>query len=112
MEAKDGVIAGLKPGKIWIEMSTTDFQEVQRLGHKVAQTGAAPADCPFLVAVIVPPPATSPFWRAVNGRCSKKILPLLTVLGRRVLHSGSLGKRIENKGDDQLPGNGQFGHPL
>ena len=97
MEAKDGVIAGLKSGKIWIEMSTTDFQEVQRLGHKVAQAGADPADCPV----------SGGCHRAATGNIAilagcerpvfEKILPLLTVLGRRVLHSGSLGSASKIK---------------
>ena len=29
MEAEDGILAGLGPGKIWAEMSTTDTAEVQ-----------------------------------------------------------------------------------
>jgi 3-hydroxyisobutyrate dehydrogenase len=33
MEADDGVIAGLGPGKIWLEMSTTD--EAEELGYEV-----------------------------------------------------------------------------
>jgi len=97
MEAENGVIAGLKPGKIWIEMSTTDYREVQRLGHKVAQAGADPADCPV----------SGGCHRAATGNIAilagcerpvfEKILPLLTVLGRRVLHSGSLGSASKIK---------------
>ena len=46
MEAADGILAGLAPGKIWAEMSTTDKDEVLRLGEKVRATGAEPVDCP------------------------------------------------------------------
>ncbi len=46
MEADDGVLAGLGPGKIWAEMSTTDTIEVQRLGRLVEATGAKAVDCP------------------------------------------------------------------
>ena len=44
MEADDGVIAGLAPGKIWLEMSTTDEAEVRRLAALVEAKGATPMD--------------------------------------------------------------------
>src|ERR1700745_2314842 len=34
MEAPDGVLAGLAPGALWLEMSTTDHAEVCRLASK------------------------------------------------------------------------------
>src|ERR1039457_3775723 len=33
MERRDGILAGLSPGKVWLEMSTTDSAEVKRLGR-------------------------------------------------------------------------------
>ena len=35
MESSEGVLAGLTPGQIWLEMSTTDQSEAKRLGAKV-----------------------------------------------------------------------------
>ena len=97
MEADDGVIAGLGPGKIWIEMSTTDHLEVQRLGKIVQDRGASPADCPV----------SGGCHRAATGNiailagCERSVfddvLPLLTILGRRVLHSGPLGSASKIK---------------
>ena len=46
MEADDGILAGLAPGKIWAEMSTTDTAEVARLGKLVEVAGARAVDCP------------------------------------------------------------------
>ena len=36
MEGEDGALAGLGAGKLWMEMSTTDADEVKRIGAKVA----------------------------------------------------------------------------
>ena len=36
MESKDGILAGLSKGKIWLEMSTTDEAEIKRLEPSVA----------------------------------------------------------------------------
>ena len=91
MEAGDGIIAGLAPGKIWAEMSTTDTAEVQRLGKLVEDAGARAVDCPV----------SGGCHRAATGNiailagCDRPVfdemLPLLKAMGRRILHTGELG---------------------
>ena len=46
MEGSDGVLKGLSEGKVWLEMSSTDADEVRRLGSLVESKGAVPMDCP------------------------------------------------------------------
>ncbi|MEO1121686.1 MAG: NAD(P)-dependent oxidoreductase, partial [Pseudomonadota bacterium] len=46
MEGEGGILAGMRPGLIWAEMSTTDEAEVKRLGGLVAAKGGLPIDCP------------------------------------------------------------------
>ena len=46
MEANDGIINGLSKNKIWLEMSTTDENEVKRLGEKVIAKQSIPMDGP------------------------------------------------------------------
>jgi len=46
MESQDGVINGLSKNKIWLEMSTTDENEVKRLGKLVINKKAIPLDGP------------------------------------------------------------------
>ena len=48
LEAGDGVLAGLTPGTIWAEMSTTDEAEVRRLGALVAGEGRRAGRLPRL----------------------------------------------------------------
>ena len=91
MEGEDGLLAGLAAGKIWAEMSTTDAAEVQRLGKLVAAKGATPIDCPV----------SGGCHRAATGNisifvgCSRstfeRALPIIRIMGRRVLHTGELG---------------------
>ena len=91
MEAKDGVINGLSKNKIWLEMSTTDESEVKRLGKLVAAKGAAPLDGP--VSGGCHRAATGNIAIFVGGerKTFEKILPILTVMGRKILHTGELG---------------------
>ena len=91
MEGNDGVIAGISKNKIWLEMSTTDESEIKRLGKLVKERDAIPLDGPV----------SGGCHRAATGNISifvggernafEKILPALTVMGRKILHTGELG---------------------
>jgi 3-hydroxyisobutyrate dehydrogenase len=91
MEAEDGVINGLTKNKIWLEMSTTDESEIKRLGKLVKERDGVPLDGPV----------SGGCHRAANGNIAifvggernafEKILPALTVMGRKILHTGELG---------------------
>jgi len=91
MEAEDGVINGLSENKIWLEMSTSDEAEIKRLGKKVLNKKAIPLDGP--VSGGCHRAATGNIAVFVGGerKAFEKILPVLTVMGRKVLHTGELG---------------------
>lgn len=91
MEAEDGVLAGLAPGKIWLEMSTTDAAEIRRLAARVAAKGAAAVDCPVSGGVHRAATGNISVFAGCDRETFERILPVLTVLGRRVLHTGPLG---------------------
>ena len=91
MEGQDGAISGLSESKIWLEMSTTDQSEVKRLGEQVIKKKAIPLDGP--VSGGCHRAATGNIAIFVGGerKAFEKILPVLTVMGRKVLHTGELG---------------------
>ena len=91
MESKDGVINGLSKDKIWLEMSTTDESEIKRLGELVQKKGAIPLDAP--VSGGCHRAATGNIAIFVGGqrKSFEKILPILTTMGRKILHTGELG---------------------
>ena len=91
MEAEDGVLAGLEPGKIWAEMSTTDKDEVLRLGAKVRAVGAAPVDCPVSGGCHRAATGNIAIFAGCERATFETMLPLLTTMGRRILHTGELG---------------------
>lgn len=91
LEADDGVLAGLGAGKVWMEMSTTDEAEVQRLGEKVLAIGSEPVDCPVSGGCHRAATGNIAIFAGCTRETFDRILPLLTTLGRRVLHTGELG---------------------
>ena len=91
MEADDGLLAGLGPGKIWAEMSTTDEAEVKRLGAKVSAIGASPVDCPVSGGCHRAATGNIAIFAGCDRDVFERMLPILTTMGRRILHTGDLG---------------------
>jgi 3-hydroxyisobutyrate dehydrogenase len=91
VEGEDGFLAPLRAGQIWLEMSTTDYADVLRLGALVEARGALVMDCPV----------SGGCHRAASGNIAifaggrrdtfEHVLPLLTTMGQRILHTGTLG---------------------
>ncbi len=97
MEASDGVLSGMRPGSIWVEMSTTDAREVLRLGELIALRGGQAADCPVSGGCHRAATGNISIFAGCNRRTFEQLLPLLTVMGRRVLHTGDLGSASQLK---------------
>jgi 3-hydroxyisobutyrate dehydrogenase len=97
VEGPDGLLEGLTAGKTWLEMSTTDAVEIQRLASKVEAKGATAMDCPV----------SGGCHRAATGNISifaggdrlafERVLPLLSLLGHRILHTGPVGSASKLK---------------
>ena len=96
-EGADGFLAVMRPGQVWMEMSTTDYEEVIRLGALVEAKGALFMECPV----------SGGCHRADTGNISifaggpregfDRVLPLLKSMGRRLLHTGALGTASQLK---------------
>ncbi len=91
MEAEDGALAGLAAGKIWAEMSTTDKDEVIRLGEKVKSVGAKPIDCPVSGGCHRAATGNIAIFAGCERAAFEAFFPILTTMGRRILHTGPLG---------------------
>jgi 3-hydroxyisobutyrate dehydrogenase len=91
MEGADGALQGLGPGKIWAEMSTTDEAEVKRLGNLVQSAGAEPVDCPVSGGCHRAATGNIAIFAGCEREVFERLLPVLTTMGRRILHTGPLG---------------------
>ena len=93
--ASDAVVSEMldevQPGKIWLEMSTTDEAEVKRLGAEVIARGGAAVDCPVSGGCHRADTGNISIFAGCDRATFERILPLLTTMGRRVLHTGELG---------------------
>jgi len=79
------------PGKIWMEMSTTDEAEVKRIGAQVIAAGGEAVDCPVSGGCHRADTGNISIFAGCDRATFERILPVLTTMGRRVLHTGALG---------------------
>ena len=91
LEAEDGVIAGLDTGKVWLEMSSTDADEVRRLGERVEAKGADALDSPVSGGCHRAATGNIAIFTGGRREAFEKVLPLLSTMGRNILHTGDLG---------------------
>ncbi len=91
MESPEGIIAGISKNKIWLEMSTTDESEVKRLGRLISKKGGIPLDSPVSGGCHRAATGNIAIFVGGDRAAFEKILPVLTCMGKKILHTGGLG---------------------
>ena len=87
----DQMLPHVREGKIWLEMSTTDEAEVKRLGNMVIERGGAAVDCPVSGGCHRADTGNISIFAGCDRTTFETVLPFLTIMGRRILHTGDLG---------------------
>jgi 3-hydroxyisobutyrate dehydrogenase len=92
-----GVLSSLRPGATWIEMSTTDRNEVQRLAALAAERGVATLEAPVTGGVHLA--ATGEITVILGGDAdvAEAHMPLFRSMGGRIFHVGQLGRASDLK---------------
>jgi len=87
----DGLLAGLKPGSTWIEMSTNDSDAIQRLAAIAAEKGVFTLEAP--VTGGVHKAAAGEVAVIVGGEAAlfERHRATLEAMGRPIFHVGPLG---------------------
>ncbi len=87
-----GILAGLKPGGTWIEMSTNDQAEVAKLAALAQAKGVHMLECPVTGGVHLA--ATGEVTVIVGGDADvfARHRPALEAMGAQIFHVGPLGK--------------------
>ncbi|MBU2993679.1 NAD(P)-dependent oxidoreductase [Octadecabacter sp. 1_MG-2023] len=77
--------------KIWMEMSTTEVSEVKRLAALVTEKGGSAIECPVSGGCHRADTGNISIFAGCDRATFERMLPTLTTLGRRVLHTGEIG---------------------
>jgi 3-hydroxyisobutyrate dehydrogenase-like beta-hydroxyacid dehydrogenase len=87
----DGIVVGLRPGSVWIEMSTIDPGTSRRLGEAVRARGCDMIDSP--VGKTAEHAVSGTLTLMVGGDTATvaRVRPVLDCMGTDVFHCGGLG---------------------
>ena len=96
-EGPDGLLAGLGPAKIFIDMSTVSPTVSRALAAKVRSRGADMVDAPVSGSVITLLEGKLSVMVGGRKETFDKILPLLSDIGRKVTHVGDNGLALAMK---------------
>jgi 3-hydroxyisobutyrate dehydrogenase len=91
MLGENGILKNISKDKIWIEMSTTDQKEVIRLGKLVAEKNAIALEAPVSGGCHRATTGNIAIFVGGERKAFEKVLPILTCMGRKILHVGELG---------------------
>lgn len=85
------MLPSVGPGKIWLEMSTTDHSAMMDHAKMVQDRGGMAVDCPVSGGCHRADTGNISIFAGCDRATFETVLPILTTLGRRVLHTGEVG---------------------
>jgi 3-hydroxyisobutyrate dehydrogenase-like beta-hydroxyacid dehydrogenase len=90
----DGILAGLAPGSIYVDMSTVSPQASRELAGRVRRAGATLIDAPVSGSVPAAETGTLSIMAGGPAEAFGEVAPLLRRLGRSVTHVGGNGQGL------------------
>jgi 3-hydroxyisobutyrate dehydrogenase-like beta-hydroxyacid dehydrogenase len=93
----EGVIAGLRRGAVWAEMSTVSPEVTRELGAAIAARGAALIDAPVSGSPITLEAGQLSFMVGGDPAALEKLRPYLLAIGPTITHVGALGLAVTMK---------------
>ncbi len=96
-EGPDGVLAGLGPGKLYVDMSTVSPAASRDLAARVAAQGAHMLDAPVSGSVLTLEEGKLSIMVGGDAAAFEKVKPILEDIGPRVTHVGRNGLAVSMK---------------
>jgi 3-hydroxyisobutyrate dehydrogenase-like beta-hydroxyacid dehydrogenase len=86
-----GVLAGLRPGAVWAEMSTVSPGIARALADEVARTGAALLDAPVAGSPLTIEQGQLSIMVGGDAAALERVRPYLLAIGPTITHVGPIG---------------------
>jgi 3-hydroxyisobutyrate dehydrogenase-like beta-hydroxyacid dehydrogenase len=93
----DGILAGLRPGAVYVEMSTVSPEAIRALGAQVAARGAAMLDAPVSGSVATLEQGQLSFMVGGDPAVLDRVRPYLGAIGPTITYVGALGLAVTMK---------------
>src|SRR5688572_24944944 len=96
-EGPEGILAGLSPGKIYIDMSTVSPRLIRDLAGRAAATGAQMLEAPVSGSLPAAESGTLIIYVGGSAEALAKARPILEQLSQKIIHVGENGQAIVTK---------------
>jgi len=96
-EGPDGILAGLGPGKLYVDMSTASPANTVALAEQVAALGAQMLDSPVSGTSITVDKGKASLMVGGEPDAFERARPVLEAIGPRVIHVGPSGSAVTMK---------------
>lgn len=90
-EGENGLLAGLRPGSVYVDMSTVSPEASRAIASQVEARGAAMLDAPVSGSAITLEQGTLSFMVGGDPEVLERVRPYLLDIGRKVTHVGDNG---------------------
>lgn len=87
-----GILAGIRPGTVCVDMSTIAPKEVHHLADRAGTAGAAFLDAPVSGSAAIAEAGTLTIMVGGAAEEVARALPLLEAMGSKIYHVGALGR--------------------
>jgi 3-hydroxyisobutyrate dehydrogenase-like beta-hydroxyacid dehydrogenase len=96
-EGPDGILAGLSPGKIYVDVSTVSPRFSRDLAGRVAAAGAQMLEAPVSGSAPAVESGTLIIYVGGSSDALEKARPILEQLSQKIIHVGENGQAITTK---------------
>jgi 3-hydroxyisobutyrate dehydrogenase-like beta-hydroxyacid dehydrogenase len=96
-EGPDGILAGLKPGAVWADMSTVSPAVSRAMGAEAAARGAAFLDAPVSGSAVTVEQGKLAYYVGGDPAALERVRPYLLAIGASITHMGALGLAVTMK---------------
>jgi 3-hydroxyisobutyrate dehydrogenase len=91
VEGANGVLDHLAAGGVWIEMSTTDMHDLQRLNDKANGLGISVLECPVTGGVHLAESGQITVLVGGEKDVAERVNPILACMGGQIIYMGKMG---------------------
>lgn len=98
----DGVLAGLRPGSVVMDMSSISPVETRSLAERVHAAGSSYVDAPVSGGDVGARDGTLTIFVGGEGETVERVRPLLEVMGTTITHMGGVGAGQTTKVANQI----------
>src|SRR5215471_18293549 len=96
-EGSNGILSGLGPGKVWVDMSTVSPATSRKLAARAREQGADMVDAPVFGSVITVQQGKITVMVGGRAETFERVKPLLLELGPKATHVGENGLALVMK---------------